>query len=120
MVTVVGTACQVQTSGSASPSPVVTRPEVYTLVSHVAGPGSASLSLPDYVTPVGGLGQYQSLCPAAEFPAPTSGYAAYAIGFDYPAFESVYPQSFSQTPAIVGPAGQPDITISSPANFFTP
>jgi hypothetical protein len=121
LVTIVGTACQTQTtSGSASPAPVTTRNETYTLVSHVAGPGTDRLSLPDFITPVGGLGTFESLCPAADYAPTGGGYQVYAVGFDYPAFESVYPQSSSQTPTIVGTAGQADLTISSPASFTTP
>jgi hypothetical protein len=120
IVSVVANACQVQSSSGATPAPVIVQPETYTLVSHRAGPGTDRLTLPDFVTPIGGLGTYQSICSSAESIAPTAGYLAYAAGFDYPAFESVYPQSFSQTPAIVGAAGEPDITVSSPTSFVTP
>jgi hypothetical protein len=115
IVTVSGTACQPQTaSAGASPPPVPTESELYTLISHVAGPNVAQLSLPDFVTPIGGIGTYVSLCTTAQDPQ-SRGYTAYAVGFDYPAFESVYPQSFSETPTIVGAAHQSDITISAPA-----
>jgi hypothetical protein len=112
IVTISGTACQPQTAtAGASPPPVPTESEVYTLVSHVAGPNVAQLSLPDFVTPIGGIGTYVSLCTAAQDPE-ARGYTAYAVGFDYPAFESVYPQNFSETPTIVGATHQSDITIS--------
>jgi hypothetical protein len=120
LVTVTGTACQAQAASGGSPASVLTVSEAYTLVSHVAGPGTDRLTLPDFVTPVGGLGTYQSLCSAAQLAGLNGGFAVYAVGVDYPAFESVYPQSFSETPAIVAAAGQPDITISLPTSFVTP
>jgi hypothetical protein len=120
-VTIVGVACQTQTAAAgATAAPVLTRNEVYTLVSHVAGPGTDRLSLPDFVTPAGGLGTYQSLCSAAEYAVTGGGYKAYAAGFDYPAFESLYPQNFSQTPVLLGSAGQTDISISPASSFLTP
>jgi hypothetical protein len=120
LVTVTGTACQPQAASGGTPASVLTVSEAYTLVSHVAGPGTDRLTLPDFVTPVGGLGTYQSLCSAAELAGLSGGFNVYAVGVDYPAFESVYPQSFSEAPAIVGAAGQPDITISLPTSFVTP
>jgi len=120
LVTVTGTACQTQAASGGTPASVLSVGEAYTLVSHVAGPGTDRLTLPDFVTPVGGLGTYQSLCSAAQLAGLNGGFAVYAVGVDYPAFESVYPQSFSETPAIVAAAGQPDITISLPTSFVTP
>ncbi len=45
-----------------------------------------------------------------------------AIGFDYPAYESSYPFTMSQTPLIHNPAGQADVTTSYPqfATFNVP
>lgn len=39
-------------------------------------------------------------------------YTIRAVGFDYPAFESGYPQNLQQTPTITAPTGQADVTIS--------
>ena len=39
-------------------------------------------------------------------------YSIRAVGFDYPAFESGYPQNLSQTPTITSATGQADVTIS--------
>jgi len=40
-----------------------------------------------------------------------------ALGFDYPAYESSYPFTRSQTPQISGASGQSDVTTSYPAFF---
>lgn len=49
---------------------------------------------------------------AAGAPAPGDTFTTQAIGADYPLYESLYPNSTSQTPTIVGANGQADITIS--------
>jgi hypothetical protein len=120
IVTVTGEACQTQTvAAGASPAPVQALPQAYTLVSHKTGPGTDRLSLPDFITPIADSGQYQSLCPSAKLGL-TQVATAYAVGFDYPAFESLYPQNLSEAPAIVGAAGQPDITLSTATTFSVP
>lgn len=40
-------------------------------------------------------------------------YQVYAVGFDYPAFAASYPNSTSAAPALIGAAGQADITTSA-------
>ena len=70
--------------------------------------------------PIGAAG---STLPSALGPADSTGnathtlcsnesYAIRAVGFDYPAFESGYPQNLSQTPTITSATGQADVTIS--------
>ncbi|MGB8910533.1 MAG: hypothetical protein WCC84_17445, partial [Candidatus Cybelea sp.] len=39
-------------------------------------------------------------------------YQLYAVGSDWPAYESAYPKNLSQLPLIKGPSGQADITTS--------
>jgi hypothetical protein len=119
LVTILTTACS--TTGAtpapgASPSPVVSQAQLYTLISHVAGPGTDRLTLPDFIAPNGTLAPYRSICSNAEDPAQGAS-AVNAAGFDYPAFESVYPQNFAQAPAITGTGGRSDITISAPLTF---
>jgi len=47
-------------------------------------------------------------------------YVVYAVGFDYPAFSSAYPQSNgNQTPTLIGAAGQVDVTTSAAAPSAT-
>jgi hypothetical protein len=119
LVTILTTACAptaAAPSPGASPSPVVSQAQLYTLISHVAGPGTDRLTLPDFIAPNGSLAPYHSICSKAEYPAQGAS-AVNAAGFDYPAFESVYPQSFSQAPTITGTGGRSDITISAPLTF---
>lgn len=40
-------------------------------------------------------------------------YSVYAVAADYPLFEASYPGSTSRTPAIAGPNGQADISVSA-------
>ncbi|MEO9264788.1 MAG: hypothetical protein ABI282_11920 [Candidatus Baltobacteraceae bacterium] len=79
---------------------------------------------------VGSLGANQSLstlCSSAQNSAVDGAgaaadqYIVYAVGFDYPAYGSSYPNSSgNQTPQLAGPSGQADLTmsaISSPATY---
>jgi hypothetical protein len=138
LVTVYATSCQTgAVQPSPSPSPTgVTGPtpspvqigisnSVFTLYSGARGPAQVFLSLPDFAGPEGPNGRFHSVCTGADAAALGQGSAVqkvivYAAGFDYPAFESVYPQSFSQTPKIVGANGQADVTVSALANFTSP
>lgn len=45
--------------------------------------------------------------------APGDAFVAYAVSFDYPAFESAPPISTSQTPNITGSNGQADLSVST-------
>lgn len=70
----------------------------YTFFTKSAG----SLALPDSLGPHGG----QSI-PVGDT------VNVYVVGFDYPAFEASPPASRAQTPAIKGPNGQSDLTVSA-------
>ncbi len=61
----------------------------------------------------GGAVATQSICSGDQ-------YVVYAAGFDYPAFGAAYPASTSQTPTLLGAAGQADVTTSYPAVFTAP
>lgn len=47
-------------------------------------------------------------------------YQIIAVGFDYNAFAPAAPANGSQTPPIVGPSGQDDITVSAPLGGVAP
>ncbi len=99
-------------------------PYYYTI--HVTRSSGSSATLPDNLGPapaVGTLGANEStatLCSSAQNSAidgpgtSADQYIVYATGFDYPAYASSYPNSNGNaTPAIAGPNGQADITISA-------
>jgi hypothetical protein len=76
----------------------------YTVVASRAG--LQRLSLPDAIGPKTSSGE-----PTATI-CPSGSYQIYAVGTDYPAYESSYPNDLSQSPAIQGPSGQADVTTS--------
>jgi hypothetical protein len=98
-------------------------PVYYTIL--VTKPGT--YTLPDTIGPntnvsggVSGITPSPSICTAAQNTAAAGGtatpadtYTVQAIGADYPLYESLYPNSKSETPTIVGASGQADITISA-------
>lgn len=91
-------------------------PTYYTIVARA--PGSYTLPSND------GTQKAQSLCTAAAntaasgAAAPGDNFTVQLIGFDYPWFEASYPNSNGNpAPAIVGGAGQTDITVSSAFGF---
>jgi hypothetical protein len=97
-------------------------PAYYTIL--VKAPGA--YSLPDTIGPntsvtsgAGVITPSPSICTAAQNTAAagtaTAGdtYTVQAIGADYPLYESLYPNSASQTPTLTGSNGQADITISA-------
>jgi len=93
-------------NGSSAASPVF-----YTL--EVTASGTATLG------PAAGPGATPSLCSASQNTttntAATNGdqFVVWGIGFDYPAFESSYPNSNGNpAPAILGAGGSDDLTIS--------
>jgi hypothetical protein len=47
--------------------------------------------------------------------SPGDTYMIQYFAMDYPLYEASYPFNTSQTPAIVGAAGQSDVTISAPS-----
>jgi hypothetical protein len=77
--------------------------QYYTLLAHHAGP--QTLTLPDT------LGVASSGTPTASI-CPNQSFLVYAAGFNYPAFESAYPQNLLEKPAIAGSNGQADVTTS--------
>jgi hypothetical protein len=96
---------------------------VYSIVTHAVG--TQTLQFSAHLGPPDSTGT-----PTATFCAPevqqgsTSSYnglaTAYAVGFDYPAYESSYPFNVSQTPQITNAAGQADVTTSAPIPFTVP
>jgi hypothetical protein len=95
----------------------------YAIVTHAVGAQtllfSANLGPPDSTgTPTA------TFCPTQSQSGGTGGTAydatAYAVGFDYPAYESSYPFNVAQTPQITNATGQADVTTSAPATFTGP
>jgi hypothetical protein len=97
-------------------------PVYYTIL--VKAPGT--YTLPDTIGPntsiSGGattITPSPSICTAAQNTAANGAatgadaYTVQAIGADYPLYESLYPNSKSETPTIAGASGQSDITISA-------
>jgi hypothetical protein len=89
-----------------------TAPGTYVLPPMI-GPNTSTTSGASVITPS------ETICTAAANAAVSStapggdNYTVQAIGADYPLFESLYPNNTSQTPTLLGPAGQADITISA-------
>ncbi len=86
--------------------------------------GAQQLTLPADLGPNAGSGTTPTICTAADNQAATGNpnatadtYTIYAVGFDYPAFASAYPQNRKESPAIAGSNGQADITISTAASY---
>ncbi len=76
----------------------------YTIVAHHSGP--QALVLPDNLGPQTQSGRSTpSICPRGT-------YQVYAVGTDYPAYESSYPKNLQQLPLIKGSSGQADVTTS--------
>ena len=81
----------------------------------VQGSGAQSAVLPANLGPSGtSVGNCAAVAGKSILTGDT--YGIFLIGADYPLFEAGPPQNTSQTPALVGGAGQADITIS---NRFT-
>jgi hypothetical protein len=91
---------------------LVKAPGTYTLPDTI-GPNTTITSGATTITPS------PSICTAAQNTAangaatPADAYTVQAIGADYPLYESLYPNSKSETPTIAGAGGQSDITISA-------
>ncbi|MGA9944583.1 MAG: hypothetical protein WBP75_06040 [Candidatus Cybelea sp.] len=76
----------------------------YTVVTHKSG--AQTLSLADDLGPLTQSGQKSAtLCPEGS-------YSIYAVGADWPVYESSYPNNLAQVPPITGPRGQADVTTS--------
>jgi predicted small lipoprotein YifL len=78
--------------------------QYYTLVTH--GIGTQKLTLPDALGQASSGAATPSICPSQS-------YAIYAAGFNYPAYESAYPQNLSIAPPIAGANGQANVTTSA-------
>ncbi|MFY9718139.1 MAG: hypothetical protein WAK16_00715 [Candidatus Cybelea sp.] len=76
----------------------------YALVAEHAG--SQKLTLADNLGPITQSGKATPTMCSGEF------YEVYAVGADYPAYESSYPKSLAQLPTIAGRNGQADVTTS--------
>ncbi|HZV77005.1 MAG TPA: hypothetical protein VFF63_04480 [Candidatus Babeliales bacterium] len=84
----------------------------YTVVTH--GSGVQALNLPDDIGPLTQSGQKTpTICPAGT-------YYVYAVGTDWPAYESSYPSNLSQLPRITGSNGQADVTTSASVSATYP
>jgi hypothetical protein len=77
--------------------------QFYTLVAH--GAGKQTLKLDDNLGITTSGTATPSICPDQSF-------LVYAAGFNYPAYESAYPQNLSLAPPISGSNGQADVTTS--------
>jgi hypothetical protein len=89
--------------------------------------GAQQLTIPPNLGPTNGSGSTPTICSSQDNQiatgnpnAPGDTYLVYVIGFDYPAYEAAYPATRSQTPIIVGPTGQADLTATQPAFFTEP
>lgn len=80
--------------------------KVYYTVGPIAGTGAQSGSLPDNLGPCANPN-----CGAATL-ATGDNYSLTAVSFDYPDFEATQPGNTSQTPTVLGSAGQADLSIS--------
>ncbi len=82
----------------------------------VQGSGAQSAVFPANLGPTGSSA---GACGSTSGPSVLTGdtYGVFLIGADYPLFEAGPPQNVSQTPTLVGAAGQADITIAARATF---
>jgi hypothetical protein len=78
--------------------------QFYTLVAHHAG--AQTLALDDNLGQASSGTATPSICPNQQF-------YVYAAGFNYPAYESAYPQNLLEMPTISGPNGQANVTTSA-------
>jgi hypothetical protein len=77
--------------------------QYYTLITHHAN--AQTVVLGDQLGQASSGTATPSICPNQSI-------AVYAAGFNYPAYESAYPQNLLETPSIAGPNGQADVTTS--------
>lgn len=81
-------------------------PNVFYTVGPISGAGAHSATLTDSLGPCGSP-------PCGTTSIPTGdGYSITVVSFDYPDFEATQPGSTSQTPTVLGSAGQADLSIS--------
>jgi hypothetical protein len=89
-------------------------------------PGTTTYTLPDTIGPnttqngPSALKPSMTICTAAAnttalgAASPGDTYSIQYFAMDYPLYEASYPYSSTQTPALLGAAGQADVTISAP------
>ncbi len=85
-------------------------------------PGEISVAVPDAIgaAPPGQL-QPHTFCTGAENGGIGDGWLVYGVAFDYPAFESAFPQSSGlAAPPITGANGQADLTTSGASSGNVP
>jgi hypothetical protein len=114
-ILLVQTANQCYTANDASLNgPGVT---VFAVVSTTAGPGSRNFVLPANLGPALPSGNGHTLCTSADNAAvgvlSGTNISGEVIEADYPLFEASYPLDRSQTPKLVGTAGQADVSFAS-------
>lgn len=116
----------VDRSGKCYPGPALATSAVYTVLVTI---GSATATLPNNLGPTSGpTGGTHTICTAADSAtfnannATTGGdaYAVYLVGADYPLIENAYPFSKVQKPALTGPNGSTDVTLSAAASGISP
>jgi hypothetical protein len=101
-------------------------PAVYTFLSEVPGPATVNIPVPDQIGPIGTTTNqaFRTICLQSDLAAlnASAGFQAFvqAVGFDYPAYESVYPNNFGRLPLLSGPSGQSDITFSQTNTYRVP
>jgi len=102
-----------------------TNVQYYTVLSTQTG--SQQLTVPPNLGPTSGSGSTPTICSSQDNQqasgnpnAPGDTYSVYAAGFDYSAYGAAYPFNLKQTPQIVGPSGQVDVTLSPSASFVYP
>ena len=73
----------------------------------VTGSGPQTITVPDNIGKISPKGATSATLGSGD------SVSIVAVGFDYPAFEAAPPSNHSQTPTIVGPNGQADLTASA-------
>jgi hypothetical protein len=81
-------------------------PNVYYAIGPIMGSGAQSGTLTDSLGPCG-----SPPCGSTSIPTGDT-YSITVVSFDYPDFEATQPGNKSQTPTVLGTAGQADISIS--------
>jgi hypothetical protein len=84
----------------------------YTLPDSI-GPNTTISSGKNTITPSPSICTVAQNTATAGTAAPGDTYTVQAIGADYPLYESLYPNTTSESPTITGASGQADITISA-------
>jgi hypothetical protein len=90
---------------------------VFAVVSTVPGPGTQRFVLPANLGPNQAAGNGHTLCTGADNAKvgvlDGTNVSGEVIEADYPLFEASYPDNRSETPTIVGPSGQSDVSFAT-------